>query len=50
MSIIEEKCKQKGLRLTDQRKVIAKILSESKKFTDQKIIQMLMNYTKEFQI
>ena len=32
MSIIEEKCKQKGVRLTDQRKVIAKILSESKDF------------------
>ena len=30
MSIIEDKCKQKGVRLTDQRKVIAKILSESK--------------------
>ena len=30
MSVIEEKCKQKGVRLTDQRKVIAKILSESK--------------------
>ena len=30
MSIIEEKCKQKGVRLTDQRRVIAKILSESK--------------------
>ena len=30
MSIIEEKCKEKGVRLTDQRKVIAKILSESK--------------------
>ena len=30
MSIIEEKCKQNGVRLTDQRKVIAKILSESK--------------------
>ena len=25
-----EKCKQKGVRLTDQRKVIAKVLSESK--------------------
>ena len=24
MSIIEEKCKQKGVRLTDQRKIIAK--------------------------
>ena len=30
MNLIEEKCKQKGVRLTDQRKVIAKILSESK--------------------
>ena len=31
MSTIEDKCKEKGVRLTDQRKVIAKILSESKK-------------------
>ena len=30
MSTIEEKCKEKGVRLTEQRKVIAKILSESK--------------------
>ena len=30
MSIIEEKCKQKGVRLTDQRKVIAKVMSDSK--------------------
>jgi Fur family transcriptional regulator, ferric uptake regulator len=30
MSIIEEKCKKKGVRLTDQRKVIAKVMSESK--------------------
>ena len=30
MSSIEEKCKEKGVRLTDQRKVIAKVLSESK--------------------
>ena len=31
MSIIEEKCKEKGVRLTDQRKVIIKeVLSESK--------------------
>ena len=30
MSIIEEKCKQKGVRLTDQRKTIAKVISESK--------------------
>ena len=39
MSLIEEKCKEKGVRLTDQRKVIAKVLSESKKFTGLKIIQ-----------
>ena len=30
MSTIEDKCKEKGVRLTDQRKIIAKILSESK--------------------
>ena len=30
MSIIEVKCKEKGVRLTDQRKIIAKVLSESK--------------------
>ena len=30
MSSIEDKCKEKGVRLTDQRRVIAKILSESK--------------------
>ena len=30
MNTIEEKCQNKGVRLTDQRKTIAKILSESK--------------------
>ena len=30
MSKIEEKCKEKGVRLTEQRKVIAKVISESK--------------------
>ena len=30
MSVIEEKCKKKGVRLTDQRRVIAKVMSESK--------------------
>ena len=30
MSVIEEKCKQKGVRLTEQRRVIAKVMSESK--------------------
>ena len=38
MSIIEEKCKEKGVRLTDQRKVIAKVLSEIKKFMGLRII------------
>ncbi len=30
MNIIEQKCQTKGVRLTDQRKTIAKVLSESK--------------------
>ena len=30
MSKIEEKCKAKGVRLTDQRKIIAKVMSDSK--------------------
>jgi Fur family ferric uptake transcriptional regulator len=30
MSEIEVKCKEKGVRLTDQRKIIAKVMSESK--------------------
>ena len=30
MSTIEEKCKIKGVRLTDQRKIIAKVMSDSK--------------------
>ena len=30
MNVIEEKCQKKGVRLTDQRKTIAKVLSESK--------------------
>ena len=30
MSTIEEKCKEKGVRLTEQRKVIAKVISDSK--------------------
>ena len=31
---IESKCKQKGVRLTDQRKVIAKVMSESASHPD----------------
>ena len=30
MNLIEEKCQKKGVRLTDQRKTIAKVISESK--------------------
>ena len=30
MSNIEEKCKEKGVRLTDQRRVIARVISDSK--------------------
>ena len=30
MNVIEEKCKLKGVRLTDQRKIIAKVMSDSK--------------------
>ena len=30
MSSIEEKCKKKGVRLTDQRKIIAQVMSDSK--------------------
>ena len=30
MSKIEEKCKEKGVRLTDQRRIIAKVISDSK--------------------
>ena len=34
MNAIEEKCKAKGVRLTDQRKVIAQIMSDSKDHPD----------------
>ena len=34
MNSIEEKCKLKGVRLTDQRKIIAQVMSDSKDHTD----------------
>ena len=34
MNSIEEKCKTKGVRITDQRKVIAQVMSESKDHPD----------------
>ena len=30
MNVIEEKCKAKGVRLTDQRRIIAQVMSDSK--------------------
>jgi len=33
-NLIEEKCKRKNVRLTDQRKLIAKVMSESKDHPD----------------
>ena len=34
MNTIEEKCKKKGVRLTDQRKIIAEVMSNSKDHPD----------------
>ena len=34
MNSIEEKCKKKGLRLTDQRKIIAQVMADSKDHPD----------------
>jgi len=34
MNSVEEKCKNKGVRLTDQRKVIAQVMSDSKDHPD----------------
>ena len=36
---IEEKCLAKGVKLTDQRKTIARVVSESKKIMESQIIQ-----------
>ncbi len=36
MSKIEEKCKEKGVRLTEQRKIIAKVKSDSKETYESK--------------
>ena len=34
MNSIEKKCKNKGVRLTEQRKIIAQVMSESKDHPD----------------
>ena len=36
MNAIEKKCKDKGVRLTDQRKIIAQVMSDSKERYDSK--------------
>ncbi len=46
---IEQKCLSKGVKLTDQRRIIAKVISESKLNMVSLIIQMLTNYIIEFQ-
>ena len=38
MSTIEEKCKEKGVRLTEQRKVIAKVVSKAEDHPDANLI------------
>ena len=46
---IEQICQKKGVKLTDQRKIIARVLSESKEIYGESITLMLMNCIKEFQ-
>ena len=45
---IEQKCLAKGVKLTDQRKTIARVVSESKKNYGNLIILMSMSYIKEY--
>ena len=45
---IEQKCLAKGVKLTDQRKTIARVVSESKKIMESQITQMLMSFIKEY--
>ena len=40
---IESKCKQKGVRLTDQRKIIAKVMSESESHPDVDVLHQRVN-------
>ena len=41
---IEQKCIDKGVKLTDQRRIIVKVLSESKKTYINRINQILFNF------
>ena len=45
---IEQQFQKKGLKLTDQRRTIAKVILESKEAYGSLIIRMLMNYIIEF--
>ena len=45
---IEKKCIEKGVKLTEQRRIIARVISESKEHTVSPIIPMLMNYIVEY--
>ena len=47
---IEQKCLAKGVKLTEQRRTIARVISESKKIMVSQTTQMWMNFTNEFQI
>ena len=49
MSKIEEKCKEKGVRLTEQRRIIAKVISDSKETLVQRTTQTLMSFIRERQ-
>ena len=40
LETIEEKCQKNGVKLTDQRRIIARVISESKKIMENLIIQM----------
>ena len=45
---IEQKCLAKGVKLTDQRKLLQGLFQRSKKNYGESIILMLMNFIKEF--
>ena len=45
---IEQKCLAKGVKLTEQRKIIVRVISESKKLMESQIIQTLMSSIAEY--
>ena len=46
---IEKRCLEKGVKLTEQRKVIARVISESKQTYGESDHPMLTNFILEFQ-